>query len=124
VRNLTAAGWRAVACGLAFVTLAGCTSIRLRLERGLIRVGVERPIAACMAENMAVRLTLAQARRLGRLERLDEDVDRGPTLDRFLADVAALRDPEILAVTSAAGLICWTLTPREPSGRAATDRTR
>lgn len=101
------------AAGLAAaIALAGCTSARVRLERGLIRVGVDRPVASCMAGQMSDHLSVAQLRRLGQLRRLDDDVARGLTLDRFLDDVRALRDPEIVAVTSAAGAICWALNPR------------
>jgi hypothetical protein len=103
---------RGVVSLVIVLALAGCTSARLRLERGLVRVGVDRPVAACMAGQMADHLSLSQLRRLGRLQRLDDDIARGLTLERFLEDVRALGDPQIVAVTSAAGAICWALNPR------------
>jgi hypothetical protein len=102
---------RAVAVLVGAIALTGCTSARARLERGLIRVGVDRPVAVCMAGQMADHLSLGQLRRLGQLQRLDDDIARGLTLDRFLEDVRALGDPEIVAVTAAAGGICWALRP-------------
>jgi hypothetical protein len=93
------------------LALAGCTSARVRLERGLVRVGVDRPVAACMAGQMADHLSLGQLRKIGQLRRLDDDIARGLTLERFLDDIRALGDPEIVAVTAAAGGICWALRP-------------
>lgn len=97
---------------LTVIALSGCTSARVRLERGLVRVGVDRPVAACMAGQMSDHLSVSQLRRIGQLRRLDDDIARGLTLDRFLADVRALGDPEIVAVSAAAGAICWALHPR------------
>lgn len=103
---------RAVAGLLATIALAGCASPRVRLERGLVRVGVDRPVASCMAGQMSDHLSLAQLRKIGQLGRLDDDIARGLTLDRFLDNVRVLGDPAIVAVSAAAGGICWTLRPR------------
>lgn len=97
---------------LSAVVPGGCASARVKLERGLVRVGVDRPVASCMAERMADQLSLAQLRQIGQLRRLDDDIARGLTLDRFLDDLRALGDPEIVAVTAAAGGLCWVLRPR------------
>lgn len=100
---------RAVALVLAALALAACTPARVRVERGLLRVGVDPPVAQCMAGQMSEHLSIGQLRRLGRLRRLDDDIARGLTLDRFLDDVRALGDPDIVTVTAAAGFICWPL---------------
>jgi hypothetical protein len=110
--TMTSHTCRGVACVVVLVALCGCASARLRLERGLVRVGVDRPVAACMAGQMADHLSIGQLRKIGQLRRLDDDIARGLTLDRFLDDIRALGDPEIVAVTSAAGAICWALNPR------------
>ena len=102
-----------VGCIVAVVAILGCVSAcasaRGRLERGLVDAGVAPVVASCMADQMDEQLSLAQMRKLGDLRRLDDDAT---SLDEFLANVRALRDPEILAVTSAAGAICWALVGR------------
>ena len=102
-------GWLLVVAALA---LSGCASAQSRLERGLVRAGVPGPVATCMAGHMDDRLSTRQLRRIGALRRLDDDIAAGLTLDRFLDDIRALRDPEILAVTSAAAAVCWVTRPR------------
>jgi hypothetical protein len=101
---------------VAVVALSGCASAQSRLERGLMRAGVPGPVATCMAGHMADRLSTGQLRRVGSLRRLDDDIAAGLTLDRFLDDIRALRDPEILAVSSAAAVVCWATRPSGAAG--------
>ena len=101
------------------IALSGCASAQVRLERGLLRAGVPGPVAACMAGHMADRLSTRQLHRIGSLRRLDDDIAAGLTLDRFLDDIRALRDPEILVVSSAAAAVCWAT---RPSGAAGVSR--
>jgi hypothetical protein len=102
-------GWLLVVAALA---LSGCASAQSRLERGLVRAGVPGPVATCMAGHMDDRLSTRQLRRIGALRRLDDDIAAGLTLDRFLDDIRALRDPEILAVTSTAAAVSRVTRPR------------
>jgi hypothetical protein len=85
----------------ASLSLAACAVPEARLRTGLINAGLPRPLAACMAERMVDRLSLAQLMRIADLPRARE----AETIDAFLRRVRALGDPEILGVaTSSAGL--------------------
>jgi hypothetical protein len=91
---------------LIIVSLAAlassCATPETRLRTGLIDAGVSPPLAACMAERMVDRLSLMQLRRLADLP----DAREAQSIDQFLRRVRALRDPEILTVTTAAAARC------------------
>ena len=88
----------------ATLLLAACAVPEARLRAGLVNAGLSEPMAACMAERMADRLSLTQLRRLGDLPYArDERTVRG-----FLHRVRSLRDAEILAVSSSAAALCAT----------------
>ena len=74
------------------------------MRTGLINAGLSRPLAACMAERMVDRLSLAQLMRLADLPKARQ----AESLDRFLRRVRALGDPEILSVTSSSAALCAT----------------
>ena len=59
-------------------------------------------MAACMAERMVDRLSLMQLRRIGDLPYTRAE----RSVAGFLHRVRALRDPEILTVSSAAAGVC------------------
>ena len=87
---------------LAACSVAGCAVPEARLRAGLENAGLSRPMAACMAERMVDRLSLIQLRRIGDLPYARDE----RSLQGFLRRVRALRDPEILAVTTAAAARC------------------
>jgi hypothetical protein len=91
------------AASLIFLSLlAACATPQERLGAGLMNAGLSEPMAACMAERMVDRLSLAQLRRIGDLPYArDERTVRG-----FLHRVRALGDTEILAVSSSSAAIC------------------
>lgn len=91
---------------VAALFLAGCAVPEARLRAGLVNAGLSRPMAACMAERMVDRLSLTQLRRIGDLPYAREE----RTVAGFLHRVRALRDPEILAVSSAAAAVCAVRT--------------
>ena len=93
---------RAVPALLAAAAAAACATPETRLRNGLADAGLADPLAACMAERMADRLSLLQLRRLGDLPR----ARAAAGLDQFLHRVRALGDREILTVTSAAAARC------------------
>jgi hypothetical protein len=89
-----------LAIGIAL--LASCATPEARLRAGLIEAGLTPPLAGCMAERMVDRLSLLQLRRIA-----DLPAARGSdSVAQFLHRVRALRDPEILAITSAAAARC------------------
>ena len=89
---------------VAVLLLAGCAVPEARLRTGLINAGLSPPLAGCMAERMADRLSLAQLRRIADLPQVRES----QSVDQFLRRVRALRDPEILTVSAAAATLCAT----------------
>ncbi|MCW4462316.1 hypothetical protein OK349_11420 [Sphingomonas sp. BT-65] len=89
---------------LLLLVLSACAVPEDRLRTGLVNAGLPRPLAACMAERMVDRLSLAQLMRLADLPRARE----AESVDRFLRRVRALGDPEILSVTSSSAALCAT----------------
>ena len=88
----------------ALALLAACAVPEARLRAGLIDAGLSGPLAACMAERMVDRLSLIQLRRIGDLPRARGAV----SVPEFLHRVRALRDPEILAISSSSAALCAT----------------
>ncbi len=87
---------------LAALALAACAVPEARLRAGLVNAGLSEPMAACMAERMVDRLSLAQLSRIGDLPR----ARRAASMPEFLHRIRSLRDTEILTVTSAAAAVC------------------
>lgn len=73
-----------------------------RLRTGLTNAGLPRTMAACMAERMVDRLSLAQLMRIADLPRAKE----AETVSQFLRRIRALGDPEILVVATSAAARC------------------
>ncbi len=86
----------------ALVLLSACATPEARLRAGLVNAGLSQPMAACMAERMVDRLSLAQLRRIGDLPYARDE----RTVAGFLHRVRALRDTEILTMSSAAAAVC------------------
>lgn len=97
---------RFIATALAATLLSGCATPEARLRTGLIDAGLSRPMASCMAQRMADRLSLLQMKRLGGLAKLRDQRLGEVSLERFIYDVRALKDPEILAVATTSAGIC------------------
>jgi hypothetical protein len=91
---------------LAALTLAGCATPETRLRTGLHNAGLSEAMSACMAERMVDRLSLVQLRRLSALGSLKDKRITDLSLDQFLRKVRALKDPEILAVSTSSAAIC------------------
>jgi len=89
--------------------LSACAVPEARLHTGLTNAGLPKPLAACMAERMVDRLSLAQLMRIADLPKARE----AESLDRFLRRVRALGDPEILAVATSSGGLCATGLAKE-----------
>ena len=87
---------------LALALLAACATPETHLRTGLENAGLSQPMAACMAGRMVDRLSLMQLRRMGDLPYAREE----RSVAGFLHRVRALRDTEILTVTSAAAGVC------------------
>lgn len=88
------------------LTLASCATPEQRVRSGLINAGLRPPLASCMAGRMVDRLSLLQLRRLGSLGNLKGKDLREIPMDQFLHNVRALKDPEIVTVTTSSAMVC------------------
>lgn len=86
--------------------LSGCATPETRLRTGLSDAGLSQRQSACMAERMIGKLSLIQLRRMSSLGNLKRERIGEMTVERFLHNVRALNDPEILAITTRAALGC------------------
>jgi hypothetical protein len=91
---------------LSLLALAACATPETRLRTGLVNAGLSQSIASCMAERMVDRLSLLQLRRLGSLSSLKDKQMSDLSLNQFLHKVRALKDPEILTVTTSSAALC------------------
>jgi len=91
------------AFSLALVApLTACAIPEARLRTGLMNAGLSQPMAACMAERMVDRLSLAQLRRIGDLPHASSSV----SVSQFLHRIRALGDTDILAISSSSAALC------------------
>ena len=97
---------RCLALAAAALGLASCATPESRLRDGLERAGLSPRVSACMAERMIDRLSLAQLLRLRSLGSLGDARPGELSAADFLHKVRALKDPEILGVTTAALARC------------------
>jgi len=86
----------------AILLLAACAIPEARLRAGLVNAGLSRPMAACMAQRMADRLSLIQLRRIGDLPYASSSI----SVSEFLHRIRALGDTQILGVSSSAAALC------------------
>ncbi|HEY0623261.1 hypothetical protein [Sphingomonas sp.] len=89
---------------LIALALSACAVPEARLRTGLVNAGLSRPLAACMAERMVDRLSLAQLMRIADLPKARE----AESVDKFLRRIRALGDPEIVAVATSSAALCAT----------------
>lgn len=90
----------------ASLMLAGCATPEARLRTGLNNAGLSKAMSACLAERMVDRLSLLQLRRLSALGSLKDKRIADLSLDQFLHKVRALKDPEILTVSTSSAALC------------------
>ena len=88
------------------LALAACATPEARLRTGLNEAGLSKAMSACMAERMVDRLSLLQLRRLSALGSLKDKRITDLTLQQFLRKVRALKDPEILTVSTSSAAVC------------------
>ncbi|PKQ00790.1 MAG: hypothetical protein CVT74_02225 [Alphaproteobacteria bacterium HGW-Alphaproteobacteria-13] len=90
----------------AALSLSACATPESRLRTGLHNAGLSQAMAACMAERMVDRLSLVQLRRLSSLGAMKGKRIGDLSFDQFLHHVRALKDPEILTVTTSSAALC------------------
>lgn len=97
---------RALVSAALLIALAGCATPETRLRTGLVDAGLSQRVAGCMADRMVDRLSLLQLRRIGSLASLKGKNASDLSLNQFLFKVRALKDTEILAVTTSSAAVC------------------
>jgi hypothetical protein len=90
----------------ALIALAGCATPQTQLKRGLINAGLPKTQSACMADRMVDKLSLLQLRRLSSLGNFEDEKLSDMSVSRFMRNIRALKDPEILSITTRAALGC------------------
>jgi hypothetical protein len=90
----------------ALLAVSACASPQSQLRTGLQSAGLSPRVSSCMAERMWDKLSLLQLKRISSLGNFRDERLRDMPLDRFLHNVRSLEDPEILSVTTRAGLSC------------------
>ena len=88
------------------IALAACATPESRLRTGLMDAGLSRSQSACMAERMTDKLSIPQLIRLSSLSKVKGQDVRDMSAKEFLHNVRALRDPEIVSVSTRAFLGC------------------
>ncbi len=88
------------------LALSSCASPETRLRTGLASAGLSPRVSACMAERMVDKLSLLQLKRLASIGSLKDERISDLTVGQFLHKVRALKDTEILTITTKAGLSC------------------
>jgi len=91
---------------LPLLALSACATPESRIRTALVGSGVSPPVAGCMAERMADRLSMSQLRKLSSLAKLKGDALETMSVGELLKHVRALGDPEIVQVTASSGLRC------------------
>ena len=97
---------RLAAFALPALLLAGCASPEARVRTGLINAGLSAPMAGCMAKPMAQKLSVDQLMKLRSLSKISGMNPRKTNYDELVNQVRALRDPQILSVTTSAAVSC------------------
>jgi len=91
---------------IAASTLSACATPEVRLRNGLQSAGLSQDTSTCMADRMIDKLSLTQLKRLSDLSKISDKRIGQMRVGEFWRQVRALRDPEILAITTRAGLSC------------------
>ena len=84
------------------LSLVACATPRAQLASGLRDAGLSSRVSDCMAGRMTDRLSLLQLRRIAGLPKAKSS----ESVDQFLYRVRALKDPEILGVTTSSAALC------------------
>ena len=88
------------------LAVAACATPQTQLQRGLADAGLSERQAVCMAKQMDDKLSLGQLLKIRSLKNVQKDRLADTSMNRFLRNVRALNDPEIVSVTAKAALSC------------------
>ena len=82
--------------------LTGCATPRAQLASGLRDAGLSQRLSDCMAGRMTDRLSLLQLRRIAGLPKAKSS----ESVEQFLYRIRALKDPQIVGVTTSSAALC------------------
>ena len=91
---------------VTFYLLSGCAGTEVNVRRGLINAGLSPDMATCMARPMTEKLTVRQLMQLNSLGKVGLQAQRTENYDALIERIRAMRDPQILRVTTAAAIDC------------------
>ncbi|ANU07518.1 hypothetical protein [Paraurantiacibacter namhicola] len=77
-----------------------------RIEEELVSRGVPQPVAACMGERMASRLSPLQLRKLERLRPQDGETQIPASMGELMTRIRRIDDPEMVEVTISSAATC------------------
>ena len=77
-----------------------------RMRNAFLEAGLSEPLAACMADRLAERLTYRQMWRLGGLTEFRDSGIEEMSLADIVEATRGLRDPEVLAITARSAAAC------------------
>ncbi len=89
--------------------LSACGPIEGKVRNSLTRAGIAKDVSTCMAERMVDKLSIPQLRRLsslGNFEGKKAAEIKAMPYEKFMHNVRALKDPEIVGVVSLAWVKC------------------
>ena len=99
---------RVIVAAVSLLSLAGCVSqiAESRVRTALVDGGLSQGNAACMAERMVDRLSIAQLRKLESLKPRKGEPERPVTIAGYLERVRRVGDAEVVAVTASSAGLC------------------
>ena len=81
-------------------------SVEDRLEDEMVAAGLPQPMAECIEDRMADRLSIGQLRKLESLRPEEGEADIPLNIAEFLERVRRVADPEVLEVSATSAAIC------------------
>lgn len=91
----------------SLAALGACSSLaKPSVETALRDAGLRAPMAACMAERMTDRLSIAQLQKLSRLKGAPGEKVGDLSVGEMLARVNRIDDPEVVSVVTTSGAAC------------------
>ena len=91
---------------LATLGLVACATPENQVQSALVDAGLRPAVAACMAERMTDRLTVAQLQKLARAKGREGEKLSDLSAADFIERARRIEDPEVVRVTTAAAVGC------------------
>ncbi len=92
--------------GLATLGLAACATPENQVQTALVDAGLKPAVAACMAERMTDRLSVAQLAKLSRAKGQEGEKLSDLSAADFMERARRIDDPEVVRVTTAVAVGC------------------